>query len=1432
MSRITDLEVMTPVEGGDAVLYSTTRYDGALASWDFGGPGIRHVDSEGFQRDVAAGATVGIAFVRLDDGLRLLTGGGNGGDLMLHGLRGDGRIDGPDSLGMPDQLRGDLIGAVTVELNDGTQMVYGGMVGGRAIARVHFDTDGSIIGIRRSWDSDTTFADEVVSLATADVGSARFLFTVDQADNGISSYQINTGGGLTDADSISVEDGLWIDAPTALETVQVQGQTFLVLASAGSSSLSVMEVSVTGEMRVTDHVLDDRDSRFAGATALETVIYRDQAYVIVGGADDGISIYQVLPGGRMVGVAHLADTLEAGLANVSAIAAHVSDDGVDIFVASAVEPGITRLFFDPGAGGGGTRTGSAGDDTLVGNWGNDILIDGAGSDTLEGRGGRDLFAMSADGDADTISDFSLGQDRIDLSNWRSLRNLGQLDMQETATGLRIEFGDEVLIVHSANGRGIDPATLVRSDLFSLTRVWNDAPTDPGDLVGTPAQDSLVGTAAAERIFGLESDDVLDGGGGADDLFGGAGDDTLSADDGEDRLNGGTGDDLFLVFDTDAQLIERAGEGRDRASVAVDFVLDEDLYVEVLATTSSSGTSDLSLRGNRLEQTIIGNAGDNVLHTGGGAADRLVGLGGDDLYRVFNTDDRVEEAEGQGQDTVASAADFQLDAEAEVEFLQTNGVTGTANIDLTGNAYAQRILGNAGRNILSDGGGAGVDTLSGFEGDDTYIVRNAQTRIVEGTGGGNGDRVAAGVSFELDAGDDIELLTTTSAGGTAHIDLTGNGRAQQITGNQGDNLVHDGGGRGVDTLVGGGGDDRYIVSQSDAVIVELAGQGTDRVGVRVDYTLAADVHVELLTTTSTEGTNDLALQGNAFSQRIVGNAGDNVLHTGGGAADTLSGLAGNDLYRVFNSEDAVIEGVDQGQDTVSAAVNYQLADEAHIEVLQTNGRSGTSDLELFGNAFAQRILGNEGANILADGGGAGADTLAGYGGDDVYIIRNAGSEIVEREGEGEDRVAASRSYVLQADDHIEVMTTTSVTGTAAIDLTGNNLAQYIIGNAGDNRLSDGGGGAADRLAGGDGDDRYVISNSAAVVEEYAGQGDDRVLTRVDYTLAGDVHVEHLTTTSGRGTQDIDLRGNGYTQSITGNDGANTLHTGGGAADVLIGRDGDDLYRVFNSDDLVVEQANHGEDTVSSAVDYHLDADAQVEVLQTNGSTGTDAILLRGNGYSQTIRGNDGDNVLADGGGAGADRLLGRFGDDTYIIHNAGSVIVEEAGEGTDRVAAGVSFELAANDDIEILTTTSAEGTLAIELTGNALDQEISGNAGDNRLNGGGGVDTLFGGDGADTFVFATAPIRGDADHIRDFDVSQDRIEIHAEAYEGLRPGELPADAFRVDDTGRARDEDDRIIYDPTDGRLYFDADGDGEVGRILIARMQPDLDLTGASFLVV
>ncbi|MCE4536433.1 PA14 domain-containing protein [Pelomonas sp. P7] len=1022
-------------------------------------------------------------------------------------------------------------------------------------------------------------------------------------------------------------------------------------------------------------------------------------------------------------------------------------------------------------------TGNSAGNRIVGNAGNNVLDGGGGADTLIGGAGDDTYVVDNTGDVVT-ENAGEGTDTIRSSvtlalpaNVENLVLTGSANIDATGNALDNQItgnagnnvldggagadrmaggaGDDTYLVDNvgdtvaeAAGEGSD--TVRSSVSFTLgANVEDLVLTGNGNLNGT-------GNELDNAITGNAGSNRLDGGAGADTLAGGAGDDTYVVDDlgdvvvenagegtdtvlasashvleanvenltltgngningtgnelanvvtgnngnnvldggaGADTLVGGLGNDTYVVDDAGDAIVENAGEGTDTVRSSLGWTLGANLENLVLA-----GSANIDGTGNALANALTGNAGNNVLD-GGAGADTMAGGAGNDTYRVDNAGDVVVENGGEGTDTVIATVSYTLSANVERLVLDESG----GAIDGAGNALANNITGNTSDNVLD--GGAGADTLAGGAGNDTYVVDNIGDTLVEASGQGV-DTVRASISWTLAT--NFENLTLT---GTAAIDGTGNAVANVITGNVAANVLD--GGAGADTLAGGAGDDTYVVDNAGDLVLENADEGTDTVRSSISYTLTPNVESLVLT-----GSADLGGTGNTLDNQITGNAGNNTLD-GGAGADTLAGGAGDDTYVVDNPGDIVVENVGEGADTVLASASHVL--EANVENLTL---TGNANIDGTGNDLANVITGNGGSNVLD--GGAGADTLVGGTGNDTYIVDNAGDTVVEAVGAGTDTVRASLNWTLGANVENLVLT-----GSANLSGTGNELDNQITGNAGDNVLD--GGAGADTLAGGTGNDTYVVDNAGDVVNERASEGTDTVRASVTYTLAA--NVENLVLTGGA---TIDGTGNSLDNVITGNAAANVLSGGGGndtldggaGADTLAGGTGDDTYVVDNAGDVVVENASEGIDTVQASVTHTLAANVENLVL-----TGSAAIDGTGNALANTITGNAADNVLD--GGSGADALAGGAGNDTYLVDDAGDVVTENAGEGMDTVRSTVTYALSANVENLVLL-----GSLAIDGTGNALDNLITGNSAANVLAGGTGNDTLDGGAGADTLVGGT------------------------------------------------------------------------------------------------
>ena len=403
------------------------------------------------------------------------------------------------------------------------------------------------------------------------------------------------------------------------------------------------------------------------------------------------------------------------------------------------------------------------------------------------------------------------------------------------------------------------------------------------------------------------------------------------------------------------------------------------------------------------------------------------------------------------------------------------------------------------------------------------------------------------------------------------------------------------------------------------------------------------------------------------------------------------------------------------------------------------------------------------------------------------------------------------------------------------LSGNGKNNVLDGGAGNDSLN--GAGGADTMIGGLGNDTFTVNHTGDVVIEYLNEGTDKINSSVTYTLSA--NVENLTLT---GALAINGTGNDLANSLTGNAAINVLNggagndtlNGGAGADSLIGGLGDDIYTVDNAGDGITENLSEGTDKINSNVTYTLSANVENLTL-----TGALAINGTGNDLTNSLTGNAAINVLNGGagndtlnGGAGADSLIGGLGNDTYTVDNAGDVVTENLGEGTDKINSSVTYVLSAN--VENLTLT---GAAAINGTGNDLANVIIGNTAANQLDGGAGNDTLdgglgnnvlTGGAGNDSFRFTTT---GHVDSITDYNVANDTVRLENAVFTTLTTtGTLAVNNFKIG--AAAADADDFIIYNNTTGALLYDADGSGLGAAVQIASLTGGLAMTNVEFVVI
>lgn len=913
-----------------------------------------------------------------------------------------------------------------------------------------------------------------------------------------------------------------------------------------------------------------------------------------------------------------------------------------------------------------------------------------------------------------------------------------------------------------------------------------------------SSDFIFGTSLNDRINGLEGDDYIsagdgddqiDGGFGNDILVGKAGSDTLTGGAGDDILQGGTGGDVYkfgrddghdVIIDAKHNLeIDTILLNNDidptQVTLKFDELVPQDLIISIngssaqltiknfnaqenskqivfangivwdafqmadwaisivgteLADTLNGTESDDRLIGLGGNDTLYGLSGNDVLD-GGLGADVMYGGADQDIYIVDNVGDIVNESSNAGYDSVESSITYTLTANVE-----TLALTGSSNINGTGNTLSNTLFGNNGNNQLD--GGSGADTMAGSYGDDTYIVDNINDEVFENEDEGI-DTVRSSVTHTLyEYVENLTLTGSSAINGTGNVQdniLIGNSANNRLTGYEGNDVLD--GGTGNDTMLGGLGDDTYVVNVTTDVVTELADEGVDTIQTSVTLsTLANNVeNLVLLGTSALNGT------GNSLNNVLIGNSAVNTL-TGGAGNDTLNGAGGNDILVGGLGDDVYQYYAGQGNDQIdnTATDNATAIDILHLKDINSSSVTlsrSSSDLVVTVNSSATITIKNYYAAgdykidqiMFSDGSSwnqadiqsrvpavptTGDDVLVGTSGNDT-IDALAGNDTVSG-GDGDDQ------------------------------LLGNTGNDTLYGEAGNDILN--GGAGNDTMVGGLGNDTYTVDSTSDVVTEGINEGVDIVnvaiaTTNGSYTLAANVENGTLTNTvaftlTGNALDNV-LTGNASANTLNGGDGNDTLN-GLGGSDTMVGGLGDDTYTVDVTGDVVTEASGAGTDTVNVAIStsggtYTLGANVENGTL-----TNTVAFTLTGNALNNVLTGNAAANTLNGGDGndilnglGGNDTMVGGLGNDTYTIDATGDVVTEAANAGTDTVNVAIAtasgtYTVAANVENALLAN-----TVAYNLTGNALANYLRGNAANNTFtDSAGGNDVHQGLAGNDSF----------------------------------------------------------------------------------------------------
>jgi Ca2+-binding RTX toxin-like protein len=935
-----------------------------------------------------------------------------------------------------------------------------------------------------------------------------------------------------------------------------------------------------------------------------------------------------------------------------------------------------------------------------------------------------------------------------------------------------------------------------------------------NVIGSGFNDTIVGDAASNLLVGLDGDDTLSGGAGYDTLRGGAG---------ADLIDGGVAWDFADYRDSESWvnvdlniqdgLTAQSGGGADN-----DAIGDTLVGIENLVGSNDAAHGDV-LTGNGLANHLIGLDGDDTL-VGGAGNDTLVGgAGADVLSGGTGTRDL--------SDYSASTAWVNVDlTKQDGTTAQTGGGAGnhaegdilTGIEDVNGSQYSDSLTGNGGSNRIwaYDGddtifGGGFYDTIQGGNGDDVIDGGTHEDSIF---GGAGNDTIYGGSGIDSIWGGDGDdyLEGYYSAGMDGNQDL--------LIGGTGNDTLDGSHSTAWDTLIGGMGADRIIGNGiRTEVSYELTGYGDFDVsyqGVYVDLNIQDGVTAQTGKPGGDDATGDILTGivhavGSNGADTLIGNDQNNEMY-GVDADDLLIGGAGNDSLWGVNNNDTLEGGL--GADFIWGGMDYDIASYANaasgvnvsleIQLGPTQSGAGEENGDelwymdgLWGSEFNDTLTGRNtddpdymsihnliegrgGDDILAGlsgndtlDGGAGNDTLIGGAGDDL-LLGGAGDDLIHA-GAGDTVEGGADFDALRSEDvHLDVASSTTMTGIERIDLSGVGESLRVTGDAivGNGVLDPIGDGAHALILTGDAGDLVDLSGDTwdwTLAAQDTDIGDGRTYTVYEATGVGGtvrLYIQNgLAVDSGVNDAPVvsvnetllldDMAAQSLDGSLlatdTDNDAADLRYSISQApvhgALLLDGVELTDFSQpVFTQADIdngrvsfqfhtpeaggeiqVIETDSFvfrvGDGSLSSGETTFVVRNTAVQVLGTagdddlTGATDFDAVGARFHIY-----GFGGDDTLR--GGSGADTLDGGAGIDT-VDYGA-----SDAGVNVDLTRAAQTGGQAEGDSltgIENIISSNFNDTL----TGDANHNLLDGGAGDDTLIAGAGNDTLIGGAGADS-----------------------------------------------------------------------------------------------------
>ncbi|UJW73562.1 calcium-binding protein [Rhizobium sp. SL42] len=758
----------------------------------------------------------------------------------------------------------------------------------------------------------------------------------------------NRISGLVGADIINGNAGDdWIDGGVGADVIA--GGTGIDTLSYGTSAAGV-NINLISNVHSGG---DAEGDSFNGIEIIEGSSFADSfiaatGMVLRGGTGDDIYVVDVE---NVV----IDEELDEGVDTVRvSLSAYTLQDHIENVVFTGA-----GSFAITGNSGNNLLAGGAFQDSLMGGAGNDVLVGGAGADSLDGGDGFDTADYS--GSSAAISIYLSGG----LGSGGDAEGDTIISVEKViGTALDDSFVSGAAGNHLKGGAGNDTYLINHADVvveelagqgddeirttLSTYSIGSNTAIERLQYTGT-ADASLTGNIGANFLTGSSGNDVLIGGAGADQLVGGAGSDAASYTtaaaavtinlvtgihtgdaagdvfDGIEAFIGSNHNDTFLLS-AGADLINGTA-GSDTANYSLS---SSSVAIDLTTNIHSGGFAE----GDNLisvERVIGTSFGDTLASSTSGHV--LTGGAGDDIYVIGGSGVSIVESAGGGTDEIrTSVANYSMAGFSNVEKLTYNG---TANAVLTGNVGNNTIIGGGGNDRLV--GGAGADILIGGSGLDTASYANATSAVTVNLHSGTHLGDAAGDVFDsiegylgsafddtfvgnssgntFNGGSGLDTIDYSNSTEGVSVNLTENSHSgghafgdsltsiERVVGTAFDDILASA--TAGHMLVGGAGDDTYLIGDQGVIVNEAESYGLDTILTSVaSYSIAGMTGIERLTY---NGSAAAILTGNTVNNVLTSGDGNDIIE-GGGGDDELRGSVGDDTYVYLRGDgnDRIIE----------------------------------------------------------------------------------------------------------------------------------------------------------------------------------------------------------------------------------------------------------------------------------------------------------------------------------------------------------------------------------------------------------------------------------------------------------------------------------------------------------------------------------------------